>query len=123
MTKWNKLSRRLPKINVYTYTMDKELTEIGYGKLVVFIDSMNESGGFFADFYEHDEEIGHEFTEGDLFWKIYGDENKIDNNVCWGTVEEYPYWITPEDIIKLVTNNQQLDKEEEIDSRSDILDL
>lgn len=28
MTKWNKLSRKLPKINTYIYTMNKELTEI-----------------------------------------------------------------------------------------------
>jgi hypothetical protein len=123
MTKWNNLSKRLPKINIYIYAMDKELSEIAYGKLVVFLDSMNKSGGFFNDFYEHDEEISHEFTEGDLFWKLYGDENKIDNNVCWATVEEYPHWITPEDIIKLVTNDNQLDKEEEIDNRADILDL
>ncbi len=123
MTKWNNLSRKIPKINTYIYALDKELTEIAYGKLHVFLDSMNESGGFFHEFYDDDEEIDHEFTEGDLFWKLYGNENKIDNNVCWATVEEYPHWITPEDIVKLVTNEQQLELEEEINNRADILDL
>lgn len=123
MENWNNLSRKIPKINTYIYLLDKELTEIAYGKLIVYLDSMIETGEFFDNFYSDEEEIDHNLTEGDLFWKLYGDKNAIDNNVCWATVEEYPYWITPEDIIKLVTNDQQLDKEEEIDSRSDILDL
>ena len=125
MTKWNNLSRKIPKINAYTYALDKELTEIAYGKLIVYLDLMDEPGGFFDNFYDKDEETSHKLTEGDLFWKLYGDENAIDNNVCWATVEEYPYWITPKDIVNLVTDKQQLEKEdgEKIDNRADILDL
>jgi len=122
MKRWNKLSRKIPKINTYIYALHDSLSELVYGKLVVYIPQMDEEDGFFEVFYEDGEEHSHGFQEGDLFWMLYGDERPIDENVCWDTVENYPYWIIPTDLVQIATNRDELKEIEETD-RFDILDI
>ena len=120
MKNWHNLSEKIPKINTYIFILSKDFKEIYYGKLVVYLNSMEEDGGFFDYSFEEDEEHG--FLEGDLFWEMYGNDNDIDDNILWDTIEAFPYWITLQELIE-VTINKEEDSNEEINNRADILDL
>ena len=128
MSKWNSLLRKLPRINTYVYMLSKDGTTMGYGKLCVFLDSMDEEGGFFS-FFENISENPHNLVEGDIFWKIYGEETNIENNVLWGQAEEFPYWITERDLAQFIVENakidviEEMDEVERVESRSQILDI
>ena len=117
MSKWNDLSISIPKINTYVYTLNKDLSEISYGKLTVCMNYMFDDGGFFKN-YDTEPNI----TEGDLFWKTYGNEPDMEWNICWESIEDRPYWITPEDLLKIIINKIEIKKEPKI-NRLDILDL
>ncbi len=122
MIQWNKLSRKIPKINTYVYALHRDRNDLGYGKLVVYIESMDDEDGFFETFYDENEDHDHGFQEGDLFWIVYGDAMPIDENLCWDTVENYPCWMTPEDLVRLTTNGEESEESEGTD-RFDILDI
>jgi hypothetical protein len=97
--------------------LDKDLEEMGYGKLVVYLDSMVEDYGFFEDYDDPPN-----FSEGDIFWKMYGVGADMNDNICWDTIEAYPYWIEMKDIIQSTTNKEEMKEKSETD-RFDILDL
>jgi len=124
MIKWNSLSTKIPNINTYVYMLSNTLKTVGYGKLCVFLNSMSaKEGGFFKHF-----DVSHGLVEGDIFWKIYGEQVDIEDNVSWGKIEDFPYWITEDDLAKFVVENRGVD-EVEVDveevkvERSQILDI
>lgn len=121
MSKWNKISSKIPKINTYVHMLGKDFKEIGYGKLVVFLNPMNEEGGFFDDFEDSDDR--HNLTEGDVFWKMYGEQSDMEDNVCWDSIENFPYWITEKDLIEFMIENKEKIINDDETGRFDILDL
>lgn len=126
MSRWNSISKEIPRINTYVFMMNKSGKSIGYGKLCVYLDTMSEEAeGFFSQFEDMSANPP-DFTEGDIFWKMYGEESNIENNVLWGKTEDFPYWILEEDLIKFVIENggiSALAEVEKIKSRSQILDI
>ncbi len=123
------MSKEIPRINTYVYMLSSNGKTMGYGKLCVYLDGMSaENNGFFS-YFDIDTDKLPDFTEGDIFWKIYGNEVDIENNVLWGSAEDFPYWIEEEDLALFIVENnditvaEDIEEVEKVESRSQILDL
>jgi hypothetical protein len=123
------MSQEIPRINTYVYMMSDTGNTMGYGKLCVYLDSMSiENKGFFSHF-DILPDNPPDFVEGDIFWKVYGTEVDIENNVLWGKCEDFPYWITEEDLVQFIVENNEMEFEEKVEEkvekieRSQILDI
>ncbi len=99
----HKITEKLAPINKKVFILNSDETIIRTGTLNIYTEksSLQDSG---------------ELKEGDIYWTCHSESMRR----CWYPIEIYPYWLTNEELIKLIIDREEANRFEILDIRNEI---
>ena len=95
MKNWNKISKKIPKINERIFILSKKLNNIHSARLRIYTKDSN------LDFA-----AGTELQLNDTYWYIDEQAKTNTDDFTWNYMDEYPYWLEKEELIKLIIDKE-----------------